>query len=166
MSYQESDPILDALKSTSTFEVAHFFFLYDLHVTEQQKIKFLSLASTSGKFFVFQFIYNYINYLFLIDAQDFQFPIGINLLKRLVSVTYHCESLQKGINVKETELSRERELVKTYKKRSLGMIQELHSKEMEIKKIQSMNVESHPELFGVFLCTCALLRILITLYIF
>ena len=69
------------------------------------------------------------------------------------------------MNVKETELSRERELVKTYKQRSLGMIQELHSKEMEIKKIHSRNVESHPELFGAFLCTCALLRILITLYL-
>ena len=163
MTYQESDPILDALKSTSTFEVAHFFFLYDLHVTEQQKMKFLSLASTSGKCFIFQFIY--INYHFFIDGWDFRFPIGINLLKRLVSVMYHCESLQKGMNVKETELSRERELVKTYKQRSLGMIQELHSKEMEIKKIHSRNVESHPELFGAFLCTCALLRILITLYL-
>ena len=78
---------------------------------------------------------------------------------------YHSESLQKGMNVKEAELSRERELVKTYKQRSLGMIRELHSKEMQIKKIQNMNVESHPELFGMFLCTCALMRILITSYL-
>ena len=47
--YQESDPILQALKSTSIYQVAHFFSLYDLHVTEQQKIQFLSLAATSGK---------------------------------------------------------------------------------------------------------------------
>ena len=68
-------------------------------------------------------------------------------LKLLVSVIHNTESLQKGM---EAELSRERDLLETYKKRSRGMICELHSKEMQIKKIQSMKIES---LSGMFLCT-------------
>ena len=52
VTFQESDPIMmDALKCTSALEVAHFFSIYDLHITEQQKIKFLSLTSTTGKYF-------------------------------------------------------------------------------------------------------------------
>ena len=43
--HQESDQIL---KLSSVYEVARFFSLYDLQVTERQKIQFLSLAATSG----------------------------------------------------------------------------------------------------------------------
>ena len=50
MIFQKSDPIRDALKATSALEVAHFFSIYDLHITEQQKIRFLSLTSTTGKY--------------------------------------------------------------------------------------------------------------------
>ena len=46
--HQESDQILHAVKPSSIYEVARFFSLYDLQVTEQQKIRFLSLAATSG----------------------------------------------------------------------------------------------------------------------
>ena len=44
--HQESDQIL---KPSSIYEVARFFSLYDLQVTERQKIQFLSLAATSSK---------------------------------------------------------------------------------------------------------------------
>ena len=44
--HQQSDQILNL---SSIYEVARFFSVYDLQVTEQQKIQFLSLASTSGK---------------------------------------------------------------------------------------------------------------------
>ena len=71
-----------------------------------------------------------------IDTRDFRFPVGMNPLKLLI------ESLQKRMDVKEAELSRERELVEIYKKRSLGMTLELHAKEMQIKKYQSMNKET------------------------
>ena len=59
-------------------------------------------------------------------------------LKLLLSVIHNTEYLQKGM---EAELSRERELSETYKKRSLVMSHELHAKEMQIKKIQSMKIE-------------------------
>ena len=47
--YQVSDQILHAIKLSSIYEVARLFSLYDLQVTERQKIQFLSLAATSGK---------------------------------------------------------------------------------------------------------------------
>ena len=47
--HQESHQILHALNPSSIYEVARFFSLYDLQVTERQKIQFLSLATTSGK---------------------------------------------------------------------------------------------------------------------
>ena len=47
--HQESDQILHALRPCSIYEVARFFSLYDLQVTERQKIQFLSLAAASGK---------------------------------------------------------------------------------------------------------------------
>ena len=46
--HQESDQILHTLKPCSINEVARFFSLYDLQITERQKIYFLSLAATSG----------------------------------------------------------------------------------------------------------------------
>ena len=60
-------------------------------------------------------------------------------LKLLVSVIHNTESIQKGM---EAELSRERELSDTYKKRSLVMMRELHAQEMLIQKNQSMKIES------------------------
>ena len=60
-------------------------------------------------------------------------------LKLLVSVIHKTEYLQKGM---EADLSRERELSETYKKRSLVMMRELNAQEMQIKKIQSMKIES------------------------
>ena len=56
------------------------------------------------------------------------------------------ESIQKGM---EAELSsyRERELLERYKKRSLVMMRELHAKEMQIEKIQSMKIESQSGMF-------------------
>ena len=77
---------------------------------------------------------------------DPQFPIDMDPLKLLVSVIHNTESIQKGI---EATLSRERELSETYKKRSLVMMRELYAKEMQIKKIQSMKIES---LSGMFIC--------------
>ena len=50
--------------------------------------------------------------------------------------------------MKESELSREREL-STYKKRSLVMMMELHAKEMRIKRLQNIKVESQS---GMFIC--------------
>ena len=60
-------------------------------------------------------------------------------LKLLVSVIHNTEYLQKGM---EANLSREKELSETYKKRSLVMMRELNAQEMQIKKIQSMKMES------------------------
>ena len=67
-------------------------------------------------------------------------------LKLLVSVIHNTESIQKGM---EAELSRERELSGTYKKRSLVMMRELHAKEMQIRRIQSIKIES---LSGMSIC--------------
>ena len=67
-------------------------------------------------------------------------------LRLLVSVIHNTESLQKGM---EAELSRERELLETYKKRSLVMMRELHAKEMQIKKLQSRKMEFQS---GMFMC--------------
>ena len=78
---------------------------------------------------------------------DPQFPIEMDPLKLLVSVIHNTESIQKGMDMKEAELSRERELSDTYKKRSLGMMRELHEQEMEIKKIQSMKMQSQSGMF-------------------
>ena len=50
--HQESDQILHTLKPSSIYEVAHFFSLYDLQVTERQKMQFLSLAATSGNNYI------------------------------------------------------------------------------------------------------------------
>ena len=86
-------------------------------------------------------LYNYTSY---IDTQDVGFPIDMDPLKLLVSVIYNTESIQKGM---EAELSRERELSETYKKRSLVMMRELHAKEMQIKKIQRINVEPQSGMF-------------------
>ena len=47
----------------------------------------------------------------------------------------------------EADLSRERELSETYKKRSLVMMGELDAKEMHIKEIQSMKMESQCGMF-------------------
>ena len=69
-------------------------------------------------------------------------------LKLLVSVIHNTESIQKGMDMKQAELSQERELSETYKKRSLGMMKELHAKERQIKKI---HVET---LSGMFICVC------------
>ena len=80
-------------------------------------------------------------------------------LKLLVSVIHNTESLQKGMDMKEAELSRERELSETYKKRSLVMMRELHAQEMQIKKILSMKMEFQS---GMFMCV--LISTLITLY--
>ena len=91
---------------------------------------------------------NYILYLLFIDPQ---FPIEMDPLKLLVSVIHNTESIQKGMDMKEAELSRERELSETHKKRSLVMMRELHAKEMQIKEIQSMKIESQS---GMFICVC------------
>ena len=80
---------------------------------------------------------------------DSQFPIEMDPLKLLVSVIHNTESIQKGM---EAELSRERELSKTYKKRSLVMMRELHAKEMQIERIKRINVESQSGMF--LLCVC------------
>ena len=77
---------------------------------------------------------------------DPQFPIEMDPLKLLASIIHNTESIQKGM---EAELSRERERLGTYKKRSLVMMRELHAKEMQIKKIQSMKIESQS---GMFIC--------------
>ena len=42
-----------------------------------------------------------------------------------------------------------REVADLYRKRS---IRELHAKETQIKQLQSMTIERHPELSGMFLC--------------
>ena len=68
-------------------------------------------------------------------------------LKLLVSVIHKTESIQKRMDMKESELSREREQSETYKKRSLVMMMELHAKEMQIKKIQSIKIESQSRMF-------------------
>ena len=73
----------------------------------------------------------------------------MNPLKLLVSVIHITESIQKGMDMKEAELSSEREVSETYKKRSLVMMRELHAKEMQIKSIQSMKIESQS---GMFIC--------------
>ena len=70
-------------------------------------------------------------------------------LKLLVSVIHKTESIQKGMDMKQAELSRERELLEIYEKRSLVMMRELHAKELQIKKIQIMKIES---LSGMFIC--------------
>ena len=84
------------------------------------------------------------NYTYYIDTQDFRFPIDMDPLKLLVSVIYNTESIQKEM---EAKLSRERELSETYRKRSLVTMGELHAKEMQIKKIQSMKIESQSGMF-------------------
>ena len=57
------------------------------------------------------------------------------------------------MDLKEAELSREREQIKIYKKKELGMKLELQAKEMQIKKYQSMNIETtHLELSDILLC--------------
>ena len=76
---------------------------------------------------------------------DPQFPIEMDPLKLLVSVINIIESIQKGMGMKEVELSRKRELSETYKKISLLMMREVLAKEMQIK---SMKIES---LSGVFI---------------
>ena len=76
---------------------------------------------------------------------DPQFPIEMDALKLLVSVIHNTESIQKGMDIEEAELFRERELSETYKKTSLLMMRELRAKEMQIK---SMKIES---LSGVFI---------------
>ena len=43
-----------------------------------------------------------------------------------------------------------REVADLYRKRSYIMIRELHAKETQIKQLQSMTVERHPELSGMF----------------
>ena len=53
------------------------------------------------------------------------------------------------MDAKEAKLNRERNQADIFKKMSLGMIQELHAKEMQIKKL---NIETHPELSGILLC--------------
>ena len=65
-------------------------------------------------------------------------------LKLLVSVIHNTESIQKGM---EAELSRERELSETYKKMSFEMMRVLHAQEMQIEKIQRINVESQSGMF-------------------
>ena len=138
MTVKESHSIQHGLNSISIYEVANFFSLYYLHVTEQQKIKLLSLVSTSGKLMLYLSVKCFYMFIF-IDTRDFRFPLSMNPLKLLKN---DIESLQKRMDVKEAELSRERELVEIYKKRSLGMTLELHTKEMQIKKYQSMNKET------------------------
>ena len=99
--------------------------------------------------------------LYLLFA-DSHFHMDMDPLKLLVSVIRNTAYLQKRMDVKEEELCRERELSETYKKRSLGMSHELHTKEMQIKKIQSMKIEYQS---CTFLCVYYLMRILITLYV-
>ena len=53
------------------------------------------------------------------------------------------------MDAKEAKLNRERNQADIFKKRSHGMIQELHAKEMQIKKL---NIKTHPELSGILLC--------------
>ena len=65
-------------------------------------------------------------------------------LKLLVSVTRYNESLQKVMDEKVAELSI---LSESYKKRSLGMMRELHEKEMLIKNIQKKKIESQSGMF-------------------
>ena len=65
-------------------------------------------------------------------------------LKLLVSVIHNTESIQKGMDIEEAELFRERELSETYKKTSLLMMRELRAKEMQIK---SMTIESLSSVF-------------------
>ena len=146
MTVQESHSIQHGLNSISIYEVANFFSLYDLHVTEKQKIKLLSLVSTSGKLILYLSIKCFYMFIF-IDTRDFRFPVGMNPLKLLIN---DIESLQKGMDVKEAELSREREQIKIYKKKELGMTLELQAKEKQIKKYQSMNIETiHLELSDI-----------------
>ena len=75
-------------------------------------------------------------YTHLVDTQHFRFPIEMNPFKLLVSVTHNTEFIRKEM---EAELSRGRELLGTYKKRSLMMMRELHAKEMQIKTIERIN---------------------------
>ena len=138
MTVKESHSIQHGLNSISIYEVANFFSLYYLHVTEQQKIKLLSLVSTSGKLMLYLSVKCFYMFIF-IDTWDFRFPVGMNPLKLLIN---DIESLQKGMDVKEAELSREKEQIKIYKKKELGMTLELQAKEMQIKKYQSMNKET------------------------
>ena len=93
---------MQALRCTSIFEVVKFFSLYDLCVTEEQKIRLLSLAATSGN--IFTELYSiYINIVI-----ESQFPIEMNPLKVLVSVIHDTESIiHKAVDAKEAELSRE-----------------------------------------------------------
>ena len=80
-----------------------------------------------------------------LEPQDFRFPVEIDFWKLLNS---GINAVQKGMDAMEIELSRERELSETYRKRSLAMMRELHAKEMQIKK---MKIESQS---GMFLFVC------------
>ena len=85
---------------------------------------------------------------------DPQFPIEMDPLKYLVSVIHNIESIQKGMDMKEAELSRKRELSETYKKISLLLMREIHAKEMQIK---SMKIESLSGVFiyiYIYVCVC------------
>ena len=53
------------------------------------------------------------------------------------------------MDAKQAKLNRERNQADIFKKMSHGMIQELHAKEMQIKKL---NIKTHPELSGILLC--------------
>ena len=53
-----------------------------------------------------------------------------------------------------------REVADLYRKRSYIMIRELHAKETQMKQLQSMTIEDHPELSGMFFM-CAPNRTLI-----
>ena len=77
---------------------------------------------------------------------DPQFPIDMDPWKLLVSVIHNTEFIQKGMDMKEAELSRQRELSETYKKRSLAAMRELDAKEMQI---QCMKIVSQS---GMFIC--------------
>ena len=146
--HQESDQILHTLKPCSINEVARFFSLYDLQITERQKIYFLS---SCYQVIIIYWIMNYIVYLLFTDPQ---FPIEMDPLKFIVSVIHNIESIQKGMDMKEAELSRKRELSETYKKISLLLMREIHAKEMQIK---SMKIESLSGVFiyiYIYICVC------------
>ena len=82
----------------------------------------------------------------------------MNPLKLLVSVIHNTESIQKKMGA---ELSREREMSENYKKKSFEMMRVLHGKEMQIEKIQRINVESQ---ISMFIYVCVLMSAINTLY--
>ena len=83
-----------------------------------------------------------------LEPQDFRFPVEIDFWKLLNSGINDTESVQKGMDAMEIELSRERELSETYRKRSLAMMRELHAKEMQIQKMKIVSRS------GMFLFVC------------